>query len=239
MLDAPIMGFKQPKQAKATDKKVASPFKHSDQLVAAAQKTDLSIPVKALLLEICSRANKSRGWTLFPSLKSLADAMGRTTRSVRTYLRELEKLGYIKTTAQYKNRTGYDNERSQVANLYTVNVAKLAYLAKVVANKVVQKLSSFSGGRGKQVSGLKALLTERKKEQSSFQSDYKSKSKRAADQVVESQHRYREQQDLEYDMKYDEMAANKVSRREGLSLVSGLKAKLFGTNSANNQRSKR
>ena len=74
---------------------------HSDQIVATLAKLPCSTfgthATKEVALVIARHMNKTKGWSACLYLRTIAQAVGCTTRTVRNALRRLEALGFIRT----------------------------------------------------------------------------------------------------------------------------------------------
>lgn len=74
---------------------------HSDHIVATIAKLPVSAfgtyTAKEVALVIARHMNKPKGWSACLYLRTIAQAVGCTTRTVRNALRRLEALGFIRT----------------------------------------------------------------------------------------------------------------------------------------------
>jgi DNA-binding MarR family transcriptional regulator len=74
---------------------------HSDQLVSTIAKLPCSTfgtyTTKEVALVLARHMNKPKGWSACLYLRTIAQAVGCTTRTVRNALRRLEALGFIRT----------------------------------------------------------------------------------------------------------------------------------------------
>jgi DNA-binding transcriptional MocR family regulator len=97
---------------------------HSDQIVATIAKLPASTfgthYTKEVALVIARHMNKAQGWAACLYLRSIAKAVGCTTRTVRNALRRLEDLGFIKTEHR---------KHDQIANW---NLASIYRLGSVI-----------------------------------------------------------------------------------------------------------
>lgn len=75
---------------------------HSDQIVATLAKLPVGTfgtsYTKEVALVLARHMNKAKGWSACIYLRTLAEAVGCTTRTVRNALRRLESIGFIKTS---------------------------------------------------------------------------------------------------------------------------------------------
>lgn len=74
---------------------------HSDQIVTALAGESVSSfgtsSTKEVALVLARHMNKTKGWSACLYLRTIAQAVGCTTRTVRNALRRLEALGFIRT----------------------------------------------------------------------------------------------------------------------------------------------
>lgn len=74
---------------------------HSDHIVATIAKLPVSAfgtyTAKEVALVLARHMNKPKGWSACLYLRTIAQAVGCTTRTVRNALRRLEALGFIRT----------------------------------------------------------------------------------------------------------------------------------------------
>lgn len=74
---------------------------HSDQIVTALAGEPVSSfgtsSTKEVALVLARHMNKTKGWSACLYLRTIAQAVGCTTRTVRNALRRLEALGFIRT----------------------------------------------------------------------------------------------------------------------------------------------
>ena len=74
---------------------------HSDQIVSTLAKlpstTFGTSSTKEVALVLARHMNKTKGWSACLYLRTIAQAVGCTTRTVRNALRRLEALGFIRT----------------------------------------------------------------------------------------------------------------------------------------------
>ncbi|MEZ6966886.1 helix-turn-helix domain-containing protein [Aeromonas sp. S9(2024)] len=93
---------------------------HSDQVVATLAKLPVSSfgtsYTKEVALVIARHMNKAQGWAACLYLRTIAKAIGCTTRTVRNALRRLETLGFIKTEFR---------KHDQIANWNLASVYRL------------------------------------------------------------------------------------------------------------------
>ena len=75
---------------------------HSDQIVATLAKLPIGTfgtsYTKEVALALAHHMNKAKGWSACLYLRTLAEAVGCTTRTVRNALRRLEALGSVSYT---------------------------------------------------------------------------------------------------------------------------------------------
>ncbi len=99
---------------------------HSDQLVATLAKQPVSTfgthYTKEVALFIARHLNKAQGWAASLYLRTIAEGIGCTTRTVRNSLRRLEAIGFFKT--EFRKHAQIANWN--LASVYRVGSALLA-----------------------------------------------------------------------------------------------------------------
>lgn len=99
---------------------------HSDQLVATLAKQPVSTfgthYTKEVALFIARHLNKAQGWAASLYLRTIANGIGCTTRTVRNSLRRLESIGFFKTEFRKHDQIANWN----LASVYRIGSALLA-----------------------------------------------------------------------------------------------------------------
>ena len=74
---------------------------------------------KTVLSKLCDRASEKNNYTCWPSVKLIADNIGRSPRTVQRATKSLALKGYISIEKKYWSEGYYPS------NIYTINVKKL------------------------------------------------------------------------------------------------------------------
>ena len=118
-------------------------LQHSDQLVATIAKQPVSTfgthYTKEVALVIARHMNKAQGWAACLYLRSIAKAVGCTTRTVRNALRRLEDLGFIKTEHRKHDQIANWN----LASVYRIGSALLALFRTPSTKRPAKSSTSF------------------------------------------------------------------------------------------------
>lgn len=115
---------------------------HSDQVVATLAKLPVSTfgtsYTKEVALVLARHMNKAKGWSACLYLRSIGNAIGCTTRTVRNALRRLEALGFIKT--EHRKHDQIDNWN--LASVYRLGSALLALFRTPSTRRPAKSLTS-------------------------------------------------------------------------------------------------
>ncbi|WP_411267190.1 helix-turn-helix domain-containing protein [Aeromonas veronii] len=115
---------------------------HSDQIVATIAKLPASTfgthYTKEVALVIARHMNKAQGWAACLYLRSIAKAVGCTTRTVRNALRRLEDLGFIKTEHRKHDQIANWN----LASIYRLGSAIMSIFRTPSTQRPAKSLTS-------------------------------------------------------------------------------------------------
>ncbi|WP_413927751.1 helix-turn-helix domain-containing protein [Aeromonas rivipollensis] len=115
---------------------------HSDQVVATLAKLPIAtfgtLYTKEVALVLARHMNKAQGWSACLYLRSIAKAIGCTTRTVRNALRRLEALGFIKT--EHRKHDQIDNWN--LASVYRLGSALRALFRTPSTPRPAKSLTS-------------------------------------------------------------------------------------------------
>lgn len=133
---------------------------HSDQIVATLAKLPLSTfgtsYTKEVALVLARHMNKTKGWSACLYLRSIAKAVGCTTRTVRNALRRLEALGFIKT--EHRKHNQIDNWN--LASVYRLGSALRALFNQFFRTPSTQRpAKSLTSSKQKQSNKDHALAS--------------------------------------------------------------------------------
>ena len=116
---------------------------HSDQVVATLAKLPVSTfgtsYTKEVALVLARHMNKAKGRSACLYLRSIGNAIGCTTRTVRNALRRLEALGFIKT--EHRKHDQIDNWN--LASVYRLGSALLSLFRTPSTQRPAKSLTSF------------------------------------------------------------------------------------------------
>ncbi|WP_421330237.1 hypothetical protein [Aeromonas veronii] len=115
---------------------------HSDQLVATLAKQPVSTfgthYTKEVALFIARHLNKAQGWAASLYLRTIAEGIGCTTRTVRNSLRRLEAIGFFKT--EFRRHAQIANWN--LASVYRIGSALLALFRTPSTKRPAKSLTS-------------------------------------------------------------------------------------------------
>ncbi|WOX54148.1 hypothetical protein R2E40_08515 [Aeromonas sp. CD] len=116
---------------------------HSDQLVATLAKQPVSTfgthYTKEAALFIARHLNKAHGWAASLYLRTIADGIGCTTRTVRNSLRRLEAIGFFKT--EFRKHAQIANWN--LASVYRIGSALLVLFRTPSTKRPAKSSTSF------------------------------------------------------------------------------------------------